>query len=393
VTLLDLSDHFSRFLQAVPRRCHLAAHSHHFWPDVTFDAQQTCWSDAARFADQKWEIVLGEVVPAVQRGIASHLGLPDPTSIAFAPNTHELLLRLLSCLPANRPVRILTSDGEFHSFVRQIARLEEDDLVAVERVPCLPLPSFTSRFLERARNFGGDLVFLSQVFFDSGALSLDPQALVQAVADRGILVVIDGYHGYLARPTDLSGVADRVFYLAGGYKYAMAGEGACFMHCPPGYGARPRNTGWFASFGTLSATSDGSVGFTLDGWRFAGATFDPSGLYRMRAVLAWLAALDLNAARIHTHAQALGNHLLLRIEPHGLPGLTPDCLVTPISKDAERGNFLVFSHPCSEANEHRLLDADIVIDRRGDRLRFGFGCYHTQAVIDAAADRIIAALR
>ena len=44
-------------------------------------------------------------------------------------------------------------------------------------------------------------------------------------------------------------------YLAGGYKYAMAGEGACFMHCPPGFGARPRNTGWYASFAFAIATS------------------------------------------------------------------------------------------------------------------------------------------
>ena len=30
----------------------------------------------------------------------------------------------------------------------------------------------------------------------------------------------------MALPTDLQRVAPRVFYLAGGYKYAMAGEGA-----------------------------------------------------------------------------------------------------------------------------------------------------------------------
>jgi kynureninase len=393
VTLLDLSAQFSRFLRAMPRRCHLAAHSHHFWPDVTFDAQLLCWTDAARLADRKWEMVLGDMTPAVQRGIAHHLGLPDPATIAFAPNTHELLLRLLSCLPADRQIRILTSDGEFHSFVRQIARLEEDGLVTVERVPCLPLPSFAPRFLERARAFGGDLVFISQVFFDSGGVSLDLQTLVDAIADDDTFIVVDGYHGYLARPTDLSGVADRVFYLAGGYKYAMAGEGVCFMHCPPTYGARPRDTGWYASFGTLSATCGGAVGFTTDGWRFAGATFDPSGLYRMRAVLAWLAALGLDAERIHAHALALSDHLLLRIEPHGLLGLTRECLVTPISADAERGNFLTFSHPHSEKNERRLLGADIIVDRRGDRLRLGFGCYHTLAAIDMAADRIIATLR
>jgi len=165
------------------------------------------------------------------------------------------------------------------------------------------------------------------------------------------------------------------------------------MHCPPAYGARPRNTGWYASFGALSATRRGAVDFATDGWRFAGATFDPSGLYRMRAVLAWLSALELDARHIHAHAQALSHHLLLRIEPHNLPGLTRDCLITPITEGGQRGNFLAFSHPQSEANERRLLSGGIIVDRRGDRLRFGFGCYHTLAAIDAAADAIVATLQ
>ena len=33
-----------------------------------------------------------------------------------------------------------------------------------------------------------------------------------------------------------AGAAPSAFYLGGGYKYAMAGEGMAFMHCPPGFG-------------------------------------------------------------------------------------------------------------------------------------------------------------
>src|SRR3546814_8242134 len=54
-------------------------------------------------------------------------GLDDASSLAFAPNTHDFLRRLLSCLPVGRPPRILTSDGEFHSFTRQAARLERSE--------------------------------------------------------------------------------------------------------------------------------------------------------------------------------------------------------------------------------------------------------------------------
>ena len=72
------------------------------------------------------------------------------------------------------------------------------------------------------------------------------------------LVVIDGYHAFAALPVDLSAIAERAFYLAGGYKYAMAGEGACFLAVPPGTTLRPLSTGWFADFEGLSGAQHGA---------------------------------------------------------------------------------------------------------------------------------------
>src|SRR5438067_8441827 len=142
---LDLRGHFSEFRGAQPGRIHLAAHSHHFWPDAACAAHRQALADAARLADSKWEMIFGDLIPRVQRGIAARLALPDATTIAFAPNTHDFVRRLLSALPAAMTPRILTSDSEFHSFTRQIARLEEDGLVAVERIPAEPFPRFSDR--------------------------------------------------------------------------------------------------------------------------------------------------------------------------------------------------------------------------------------------------------
>lgn len=384
---LDLSADFSRFLGADPERIHLAAHSHHFWPDASELGQKEAWQDAALLADLKWAKVFQEVVPAVQRGIAVRLSLPDPQTIAFAPNTHEFVKRLLSCLPAGRPTRILTSDAEFHSFTRQITRLEEDGLVAVERVPAEPFETFPERLAERASAGGHDLVFVSQVFFSSGAIGPDIAALVAAVPDPQTFVVIDGYHGFMAVPTDLSAVADRVFYLAGGYKYAMSGEGACFLHCPPGYGERPRDTGWYAAFSALER-SDGGVPYSTDGMRFFGSTFDPSGLYRMKAVFAWMDRIGLTVPAIHAHVLSLQDLFLAAVRNAGIEPLTSARLVTPVGPGVERGHFLTFETPEAPALHDRLLDTGIVTDVRGDRLRFGFGCYHTEAAIDRAVAKI-----
>ena len=94
--MLDLRAHFSRFLAAEPGRVHLAAHSHHYWPDVTREAQIKAWDDAARLADGKWGHVMGPVWREAQTHVARTLSLPDPASVVFGQNTFEFWLRLFS---------------------------------------------------------------------------------------------------------------------------------------------------------------------------------------------------------------------------------------------------------------------------------------------------------
>ena len=371
--------HFSRFLGAVPGRLHVAAHSHHPWPDVTFEAQQQAWLDAARLVDDKWDEIFGALLPEAAAHITGRLGLSDPETIAFAPSTHALVMRLLSCLTP--PIRILTTDAEFHSFARQAARLEEDGLAVVERVAAEPFATFPERFGAAAGRGGHDLVYLSHVFFNSGYVVPDLAALVAAVAATEALVVIDGYHGFMAVPTDLSGIEDRAFYVAGGYKYAMAGEGAGFAHCPPGYAERPRDTGWFAGFAQLAGGSSGKVAYAPGGARLLGATLDPTGVYRLNAVQRWLDGLGLTVADIHAHVGRLQNRFLAD-GPH--PELVP-----PVEDAAgERGHFLTFRLPDAVAVHGALHAAGVITDYRDDRLRIGFGLYHDDADIDELLRRL-----
>jgi selenocysteine lyase/cysteine desulfurase len=384
---VSYKQHFQRFLAADPERLHFAAHSHHFWPDVTFAAQEQCWLDAARLADRKWETVFAEVVPAAQRHVARTLNLPDPATIAFGPNTHGFVMRLLSLFPPDKPIRVLTTDGEFHSFRRQIRRLEEDALAEVTRIPVEPIATLAERLTSAAARGGYDLVFFSHVFFNSGYALPDLGAIVRAVPERETVVVIDGYHGFLALPTDFGPISERAFYLAGGYKYAMAGEGACFLHVPPGQALRPRDTGWFASFGTLETGDDGVVPYAAGGARFLGATFDPVGLYRFNAVMDWLAGLGVTVAAIHAHVRGLQQAFIDRLAALGLSVLHPAQLVVALEQP-NRGHFLTFRTPEAGALHQRLLDAGVVTDYRGDRLRFGFGLYHDPEDIERLCERL-----
>ena len=372
---MSYKSHFQRFFAAAPGRLHVAAHSHHLWPDVTYEAQARCWDDAARLADRKWEHVFGAVYPAAQAHVARLLNLRDPRSVVFGPNTHSFVVRLLSGLPRDRAFSVLTSDSEFHSLARQLRRLEEDGLAQVTRVAAEPFDSFADRFAARAAQDRHDLVYVSHVFYNAGYVVSDLASIVEAVRAPETLVVIDGYHGFMALPTDLGPVQDRAFYLAGGYKYAMAGEGVAFMHAPAGVMPRPRDTGWFADFAALESAEGKGVAYAADGARFLGATFDPTGLYRFNAVMQWLLDLGLDVAAIHGHVHDLQNRFVTTLDARGSVLLNPSQLVVPVDC-ADRGNFLTFRTAAAKLLHDRLLDAAVITDYRGDRLRFGFGIYH-----------------
>ena len=299
---------FSRSLTAAPGRLHMAAHSHHLWPDASYDGQLEAWQDAARLADDKWDKVMGEVWPAAQRNVAAELKLPDPNTIVFAPNTHDLLLRIVSAMGRKRPLRVLSTDGEFHSFRRQSARWSKSGVFDLKRV-AIDEPDFSGRFIDQAAKEEFDLVFVSHVMFGSGQVFDRLKDLAALARQDGPWVVVDGYHAFMAVDVALSKVADRIFYLAGGYKYAMTGEGAAFMHAPNGFGARPEITGWFAAFDELTARQ-GGIGYAPDARRYLGATFDPSALYRFNAVQAMLKREGLTTTVISAHVDGLLKRLI-----------------------------------------------------------------------------------
>lgn len=378
---------FSRALSLDPERLHFAAHSHHLWPDASFEGQIRAWDEANRFADRKWDLVFGEVVPEAQKHIAAELGLPDPDTVVFASNTHDFLIRLFSGVET-KPVRILTTDGEFHAFRRQAERWEEAGEAVVTRVPLAPFKTFNDRFVAAAQVGGHDLIVVSQVFFKTGQ-AFDRIADLAALADpEGPWVVIDGYHGFMATPTDLSAVADRIFYVAGGYKYAMSGEGAGFLHAPPGFCPRPVITGWFAEFGDLEGPP-GGVLYRTDGGRFWGATSDFTALYRFNGVRRMLDGAGLTTAEVSAHALTLQTRFSQALKAGECGVLGEAEVLNPVVGDAPRARFLALKHPDAQDWRARLLEAGVITDVRDDTIRFGFGLYQDAADVE----RLIAICR
>lgn len=369
---------YQRFLNANPDTLHFACHSHYYWPDVTRQAMLDYWDDSARHVDEKWQFFFEQKIPALQSHIAKVLNTGRPQQLAFAPNTHELLFRIISTLDVGeRPLRVLTSDSEFHSFQRQIARLEEAGRVEVQRINSLPIDDFSERFTEAAASEEFDLIFVSQVFFNSGLVFDGIEPLVEQIRDSDTVVVIDGYHAFMAIPTDLADVADRIFYLAGGYKYAQGGEGGCFVHVPDYQDWRPVYTGWYAEFGALQEARGEQVNYARNGMCMAGATMDFSPLYRMLSVMELFADEGITVEEINNYIGNLQRAFLVQLDQYQHPLLNRHRLLAATS--GKHGHFLTFQLDSPEqtaALASYLRKHGVVTDFRGSRIRFGFALYH-----------------
>ena len=354
----------------------MAAHSHHLWPDASFDGQMECWNDAARLADRKWDKVMFALWPEAQREVAAELGNGGPSAIVFAANTHDFIIRLAAACPRADPrrLRVLTSDGEFHSARRQFARWAEDGWLELGAVPA-------DHVLAAATRGDHDLIFASHLLFGTGQIVGDIDGLAALGRPEGPWVVIDGYHSFMALDAPFGATAAAsAFFVAGGYKYAMAGEGMGLMHCPPGFGPRPPITGWYAEFGELTAPP-GGVGYTSDAMRFMGATFDPSALYRFVAIRRMLATEGLTTTSISAHVAALQSELLAVIAGTALAEAE---LLNPLD-GRSHARFVAFHSPRAAQWQAQLAEANCVTDVRGEVLRVGLGLYHDSADIAAFA--------
>jgi len=374
---------FSRAIAADPERLHLAAHSHHLWPDASFEGHLQYWQDAARLADLKWDKVMGEVWPEAQRNVADELGTGMPDAIVFASSTHDFLVRLAAAAPRADPgkLRVLTSDAEFHSARRQFARWAEQGWLELDSVAATPFEDFSERFLAAAQSGKHDLILVSHILYGSGRLFGRIDELAALARPEGPWVVIDGYHAFMAldRPFG-EAAAKSAFYLGGGYKYAMAGENCAFLHAPPGFGPRPPVTGWFAEFEDRSLPP-GAVGYAADASRFMGATFDAGGLYRFNAIRRMLSEEGLTTASINARIAPLQAMLLQAAAGTALGSAE---LLNPLDGGAH-ARFLAFRHPAAGQWYEALVARNCITDVRGDVLRVGLAVYHEDVDIDAFA--------
>lgn len=360
-----LAPYYSRF--GVSDRLLLTGHSHQAWPDVGFEAQSTAWLDAATYVDDKWDHAF-EQADRVREGFARLLGNAGD-GIALAPNTHELVVRLLSAMPFRLRPRLVTTSGEFHTIRRQLDRLGEEGL-DVHRVPEQPLDSLPARLAD-AVDDRTSLVLVSLVFFDTGRIARGLAEVAEQCRRRGARLLVDAYHALNVVPVSLDeeGLAE-AFVVGGGYKYCQLGEGNCFLRLPSGTDLRPVITGWFSEFTALADRDrPDRVVYGRGGDRFAGATYDPTSNYRAAAVFEFFREKGLTPAVLREVSQHQIGVLAAEFD-----ALDLDPAVISRDRDApmsEIGGFLALRSPAATALTTRLRARGVWTDARGEVLRFG----------------------
>jgi kynureninase len=383
-----LARHYGRF--RVAERLLLTGHSHQAWPDVALEGQVEAFEDAAREVDGKWGRALARA-ERVREGFRALLGEPRG-EIALGACTHELLLRLLSALDLRRRPRLVSTDGEFHTLRRQLARLGEEGL-EVEIVPARPAETLAERLAGRVDDRTA-AALVSAVLFEDARIVPSLGDLAAACARRGAELVVDAYHALGAMPFAIApaGLAS-AWILGGGYKYLQLGEGNCFLRLPPhAYGLRPAVTGWFAEFAELSAGArPGLVPYGRGADAFAGATYDPTSHYRAARVMDFFAEQGLTPERLRASYRRQVGLLAARFDALG----ADDAAVT---RDRETpldrfGAFLALESPHAAELRRALAERGVLADHRGGRLRLGPAPYLADAQLETAVERLGEAVR
>lgn len=392
--------HYSRF--DVGGRVLLSGHSHQAWPDVAFEAQQQAWLDAARWVDDKWSHAF-ERAERVRRGWARLLR-DDDAEIAIGPATHDLLVKLLSALPLRQRPRLVTTDGEFHTIRRQLARLAEEG-VEVAVVSAQPSDAIAERLADAVDDRTA-AVFVSSVLFRNAHIVPGLDRVAAACARVGAELVVDAYHHLNVVPFSIRelGLAD-AFVTGGGYKYAQLGEGNAFLRVPPGRRLRPAVTGWFSEFSAVTDADGGRVGeaetagagalgpvrYGRGADRFAGATYDPVSQYRAAAVFDFFESMRLTPELL----REVSRHQIRRLAER-FDALDLDPAVIDRQRDAplERiAGFLALRSPLAGALSRWLRERGVYSDYRDDVLRLGPAPYLSDAQIQQGIDALGAAAK
>ncbi len=339
--------------------------------------------------DDAWDDWLAEM-NRWRANVAKLIGCGRSDAIVPKTSAGQGLRAVLNAFPQDRPVRVITTRGEFDSIdfiLKTYAHHRRAEVHWVE--PSMregPVPIYSVDSILDAVNRGGrrdgnaaGLIVVSLVFFGTGRILREVPKLIGEAHDRGWLVLLDLYHaaGVVPLSFDECG-AD--FGVGGSYKYLRGGPGACWLALgPSSTGALPGSldTGWFAKKSTFGYERSDTPEFAEGGDAWLESTPPILMPYQAKSGLDFVLETGIEGLRKYSLAQQAAMRDVFRRA--GVVLFEPD-------DPEDFGAFSLLHHPGAKEFSRQLKSLGVNTDARGEFVRFGPDILNCYEELERAAD-------
>lgn len=284
----------------------------------------------------------------------------------------------------DRQIRVVATRSEFDSIDLILKAYAERRRIVVDWVTPREEGRYGFDDFAPALAAGADLLVVSMVFFDTGQLLSDLDAILATARSGGAQLLVDLYHVAGALPVDVQAL-DVDFAIGGSYKYLRGGPGAAWLFAHPRRldgRERTLDVGWFALNDPFAFERHERPDFAggADGWLDATPAVLP--FYQARAGLEFTLAVGVERLRAYSKMQQ---------------ALLTDCLaeqgVSTLDADRPHGAFLTVKAPRSKNLVARLREHGVIADARADLLRLCPDIINSSDELMESSKRIGRALR
>lgn len=305
----------------------------------------------------------------------------DPEEIAIIPSVSSGLSSIASCLDLQARPKVVLSEMDFptnhYVWRAQETRGAKLDIVSSPDRISLDPEEVASRIDEQT-----SIVNVNRVLFESSwIVDLDP--IVAAARARGALVVVDDFHGSGIVPLDVH-AAGIDLLVTGALKWLLGGQGLAFLYCRKELVQQlePAVVGWFGTKEPFDFDRSG-LNRRDDARRFETGTYTLPQAWTAASGLEMI--LEVGVDRIRAHNQTLTSEIIERADALGLELLSPRDPLT-------RGGLIRVRAPGGVEGAkkvlHRLFDADVVVDQRGDALRISPHFFNNHEDVERCFDEL-----
>ncbi|MDB6094590.1 MAG: Aminotransferase [Verrucomicrobia bacterium] len=349
-------------------------------PAIVNQAFFQAWTKANEAPSYTNARVLWPQVEGVRARLAKAFGCATE-EMAITRNTTEGFLAVALGIKLNPGDEVLTTTQDYHRFHNDLLQRQAREGIVLRQIklPSVPAEDIGAvvQTLADAITPRTKVILLSHVFQLTGQV-MPIREVVQMARPRGILVIVDGAHGFSHVAATRDGL-DCDIYATSLHKWLSAPHGTGFLYVrkeliptiwplQPPTDREPTDIRRFEAIGTASAAPYLAIGAALDFWEMVGVERKRERLVWLRerwvSRLAGLPGVTLNTSRKPGFAGAI-----MSIDLAGLP---PPKLATWLWE------------------RHRVLVAGVVHPEfRG--LRVVPALYTTEAELDRFADLLLLA--